>query len=76
MDLSLKKTIRVAEGINLEFQGVFANVLNHNQWLDPTGTTALDGSDPSGSVSEICQAAKAQPVGGNRAIRAVAFASS
>ncbi len=34
MDFSIKKSIRVAEGINLEFQGVFANVLNHNQWTD------------------------------------------
>ncbi|MFZ0275728.1 MAG: carboxypeptidase-like regulatory domain-containing protein [Candidatus Sulfotelmatobacter sp.] len=34
MDFSIKKSIRVAEGISLEFQGVFANVLNHNQWTD------------------------------------------
>jgi hypothetical protein len=34
MDFSIKKSIRVAESINLEFQGVFANVLNHNQWTD------------------------------------------
>ncbi len=34
MDLSVKKSIRVAEGISMEFQGVFANVLNHNQWTD------------------------------------------
>jgi len=34
MDLSIKKSIRVAESVNLEFQGVFANVLNHNQWTD------------------------------------------
>ncbi len=34
MDFSIKKSIRVAEGVNLEFQGVFANVLNHNQWTD------------------------------------------
>ncbi|MGB8969605.1 MAG: hypothetical protein WCC16_12460, partial [Candidatus Sulfotelmatobacter sp.] len=34
MDFSIKKSVRVAEGINLEFQGVFANVLNHNQWTD------------------------------------------
>jgi len=34
MDFSIKKSIRVAEGINLEFQGVFANVLNHDQWTD------------------------------------------
>ncbi|MFY9909365.1 MAG: carboxypeptidase-like regulatory domain-containing protein [Candidatus Sulfotelmatobacter sp.] len=34
VDFSVKKSIRVAESINLEFQGVFANVLNHNQWTD------------------------------------------
>jgi hypothetical protein len=34
MDLSIKKDIRVAESFSLEFQGVFANVLNHNQWTD------------------------------------------
>ncbi len=34
MDLSLKKSIRVAESVSLELQGVFANVLNHNQWTD------------------------------------------
>jgi hypothetical protein len=34
MDFSIKKSIQVAEGISLEFQGVFANVLNHNQWTD------------------------------------------
>jgi hypothetical protein len=34
MDFSIKKDIRVAESVSLEFQGVFANVLNHNQWTD------------------------------------------
>ncbi len=34
MDFSIKKSIRLAENVNLEFQGVFANVLNHNQWTD------------------------------------------
>lgn len=34
MDFSIKKSIRVAESVSLEFQGVFANVLNHNQWTD------------------------------------------
>src|SRR5208337_4852961 len=34
MDFSIKKSFRVAENISLEFQGVFANVLNHNQWTD------------------------------------------
>jgi hypothetical protein len=34
MDFSIKKSIRVAESVSLEFQGVFANVFNHNQWTD------------------------------------------
>ncbi len=34
VDFSIKKSVRVAESVNLEFQGVFANVLNHNQWTD------------------------------------------
>jgi hypothetical protein len=50
MDFSIKKTIRVAEGVNLEFQGVFANVLNHDQWLDPTGLGLYDGADPGSST--------------------------
>jgi hypothetical protein len=33
-DLSVKKSIRVAESASVELQGVFTNVLNHNQWLD------------------------------------------
>ena len=34
MDFSIKKSIRVVESVSLEFQGVFANVLNHNQFTD------------------------------------------
>jgi hypothetical protein len=34
MDFGIKKSIRVAESVSLEFQGVFANLLNHNQWTD------------------------------------------
>lgn len=34
MDFSIKKDVRVAENIGLEFQGVFANVLNHDEWGD------------------------------------------
>lgn len=50
VDASIKKTVRVAESVDLEFQGVFANVLNHNQWTDnfpglynPGGFGALGG---------------------------------
>ncbi|HSY93178.1 MAG TPA: carboxypeptidase-like regulatory domain-containing protein [Candidatus Binatus sp.] len=34
MDFSVKKNILVTEGISVELQGVFTNILNHNQWLD------------------------------------------
>jgi hypothetical protein len=34
VDFSIKKDVRIAEGISLQFQGVFANVVNHNQWTD------------------------------------------
>jgi hypothetical protein len=34
MDFSIKKNIHVTERVGLEFQGVFANVLNHDQMLD------------------------------------------
>jgi len=34
MDFSIKKNIRVTEGVSLELEGVFANVFNHNQWTD------------------------------------------
>jgi hypothetical protein len=50
MDFSIKKNIRVTEGVNLEFTGVFANVLNHDQMLDgyaclcnPTGFGSIGG---------------------------------
>jgi hypothetical protein len=50
VDFSIKKSIRVVESVSLEFQGVFANVLNHNQWTDnfpalanPGGFGALGG---------------------------------
>jgi hypothetical protein len=41
MDFSIKKNIRVAESISLELQGVFSNVLNHNQWEDPDFSIGL-----------------------------------
>ena len=50
MDFSIKKNIRIAESVSLEFQGVFANVLNHDQmadgfpWLgNPAGFGAIGG---------------------------------
>jgi hypothetical protein len=37
MDFSIKKNFRVAEGISMEVQGVFAKVFKHNQFLGPDG---------------------------------------
>ena len=34
LDFSVKKNIRIAESVSAELQGVFTNVLNHDQWLD------------------------------------------
>ena len=34
LDFSVKKNVLVAEGISVELQGVFSNILNHNQWFD------------------------------------------
>ncbi len=63
MDLSVKKNIRVAESVSVELQGIFTNVLNHNQWFDanfyglgnPTAWGALGGSaqSPSGGNRQI-----------------------
>jgi len=70
MDLSVRKNIRVAETVSLELQGVFANVFNHNQWLDPDGiyTTGLfAGSGPGGFGTLSGGSAQEEP-GGNRQI--------
>ena len=56
MDFSIKKNIRVAESVGLEFQGVFANVFNHDQFHDPaySGTTGLfDGASPAGGFGTL-----------------------
>jgi Carboxypeptidase regulatory-like domain len=64
VDATLKKSVRVAESISLEFQGVFANVFNHNQWLDPQGMALY----APGTFGNLEGSAQAPPVGGNRAI--------
>jgi hypothetical protein len=46
-DFSVRKNIVVAENFSLELQGVFANVLNHNQWLDPVGAASTGLFTPS-----------------------------
>jgi hypothetical protein len=65
MDFSIRKNIRVAESVSLEFQGVFANVLNHNQWLDPIGLGLFDAG--SNNFGTLPGSAQEQP-GGDRQI--------
>jgi hypothetical protein len=70
MDLSVRKNFRVAEGISMEIQGVFANVFNHNQFLDPNGffeTGLFSGSGPNGFGALTGGSAQEEP-GGNRQI--------
>jgi hypothetical protein len=57
VDFSMKKEILLTEGVKLEFQGVFANVLNHDQMLDgyaclcnPTGFGSIGGEASPRSV--------------------------
>jgi hypothetical protein len=47
VDLSVKKMFKVTERVSAEFQVVFANVFNHNQWGDVSGDY-LDTSNAGG----------------------------
>ena len=55
MDFSIRKNIKLTESYALEFQGVFANIFNHNQWLDPIGTTGLFGPTIFGALPGSAQ---------------------
>jgi hypothetical protein len=70
MDFSIKKNIKVAESVSLELSGVFANVFNHNQFLDPNGSFAsglFSGSAANGFGALTGGSAQEEP-GGNRQI--------
>jgi hypothetical protein len=67
VDFSIKKNIRVAETVSLELQGVFANIFNHNQFLDPTGLFASGLFNPGGFGELVGGSAQEEP-GGNRQI--------
>jgi hypothetical protein len=64
VDMTVKKQIRIAESVGLELQGVFANIFNHNQFLDPQGMALYS----PGSFGNLLGSAQAPPAGGNRAI--------
>jgi Carboxypeptidase regulatory-like domain len=64
LDFRITKNIRVAESVALEFQGVFVNILNHNQLLDPWGM----GLFSPGTFGNLLGSAQENP-GGNRSIQ-------
>jgi hypothetical protein len=65
LDFSIRKNFRVAESVALEFQSVFVNVLNHNQWLDPSQPWGLFSPTTFGALLGSAQ----ENVGGDRAIQ-------
>jgi hypothetical protein len=68
MDFSIKKNVRVTEGVSLEFQGVFANVLNHNQWLDPLGNFNVALFEGPSGFGNLGGGSAQEQAGGNRQI--------
>lgn len=64
LDFSIRKNVRVTEQVALEFQGVFSNILNHNQFLDPWGMGLFSPS----SFGNLLGSAQEIP-GGNRSIQ-------
>ncbi len=63
-DLSVRKNVRVTEGIALEFQTTIADLFNHDQQLDPWGM-GLFGQSTFGSLLGSAQ----ENPGGNRSIQ-------
>jgi hypothetical protein len=67
LDLSIRKNVRIAEGISLELQGVFADVLNHNQFLDPVAGAASGLFNPGG-FGALNNGSAQEQAGGDRQI--------
>jgi len=62
MDFSIKKNVLITEGVSLEFQGVFANIFNHDQMLN--GFSYLGNPGGWGALGGSAQ----EQLGGNRVI--------
>jgi hypothetical protein len=65
LDFSIRKNVRVTEQVALEFQSVFVDILNHNQWLDPPQPWGLFSPATFGNLGGSAQENK----GANRAIQ-------
>ncbi|MGA7930645.1 MAG: carboxypeptidase-like regulatory domain-containing protein [Candidatus Sulfotelmatobacter sp.] len=68
LDFSIRKNIRVAETVALEFQANFINILNHDQWLDPGQPWGLFSPGTFGALFGSAQ----ETPGGNRTIQVAA----
>ena len=64
LDFSVRKNVRITEGVSFEVQGVFANLFNHNQWLDPQGMAMYS----PGTFGNLLGSAQ-ENTGGNRSIQ-------
>ena len=64
LDFSIRKNVRITERVAFEFQSIFTNILNHNQWLDPWGM-ALYSPSTFGNLLGSAQ----ETTGGNRSIQ-------
>jgi hypothetical protein len=68
VDFSIRKNVRITEQVAMEFQGVFTNIFNHNQWLDPPQPWGLFSQSSFGATGGSAQGV----VGGNRTIQVAA----
>jgi hypothetical protein len=68
MDFSVRKNIKITEQVAFEFQAVFTNLLNHNQWLDPPQAWGLFSGSSFGNLGGSAQGV----TGGNRTIQLAA----
>jgi hypothetical protein len=70
LDFSIRKNLRVAERFSLELQGVFANLFNHDQFLDPTGIfgSGLPPTFAPAGFGELVGGSAQEEPGGNRQI--------
>jgi hypothetical protein len=65
VDFSIRKNVRITEQVAMEFQGVFSNIFNHNQWLDPPQPWGLFSQSSFGLTGGSAQGV----TGGNRTIQ-------
>ncbi|HUD64820.1 MAG TPA: carboxypeptidase regulatory-like domain-containing protein [Candidatus Sulfotelmatobacter sp.] len=65
VDFSVRKNVRIAEQVAMEFQAVFTDIFNHNQWLDPLQPWGLFSQSSFGVTGGSAQGV----TGGNRTIQ-------